>query len=79
MTIAAAETPSDALGSIAALRPDAIVIDSNLPDGIEAVGRFFCAAPDVPVIALGVAENEDAVLPWAEAGIAGYVPRSASI
>lgn len=79
VTIAAAETPSDALGALPALRPDAILIDSSLPDGIEAVGRFLCAAPDVPVIALGVAENEDAVLPWAEAGIAGYVPRSASL
>lgn len=79
MTIATAETPSDALGSIPALRPDAILIDSGLPNGIEAVGRFLSAAPDVPVIALGVAENEDAVLPWAEAGIAGYVPRSACL
>src|SRR5262249_30263726 len=40
---------------------------------------IVAAAPDIPVIALAMVEAEQEILTWAEAGIAGFVPRSASI
>src|SRR5262249_50600388 len=68
---------AEAIAVMVAEHPHAILLDSGLPAGVEAVARILAAAADATVIALGLAETEEAVLPWAEAGIAGYVPRSA--
>src|SRR5262249_35847690 len=51
----------------------------SLPSGFGAVASIVAAAPDVPVIALAMVEAEHEILTWAEAGIAGFVPRSGSI
>jgi DNA-binding NarL/FixJ family response regulator len=50
----------------------------------EALARLADLKPDVvlvdaPVVALGVADDDDDVLGCAEAGVAGYVPREASV
>jgi hypothetical protein len=41
--------------------------------------RISAAAPDAKLIALWISETEEDVLGWAEAGIAGYVPNTASV
>ena len=56
-----------------------MLLDTALPGGFDAVARIVAAAPDIPVIALAMVEAEHEILTWAEAGIAGFVPRSASI
>jgi DNA-binding NarL/FixJ family response regulator len=79
ITVATAEDGNQALAHALAGRPDAILLDTGLPDGLGIVASLAAAVPDIPLIAVGVAESEHAVLTWAEAGVAGYVPRSASI
>lgn len=77
--VTTAENRDQALASLLADRPDAVLLDTNLPDGLAVAGRIVAGAADIPVIALAMAEIDHAVIAWAEAGIAGYVPRSASI
>src|SRR5215475_161733 len=74
-----AEDQNQALELILAIHPDAVLLDTALPSGFDAVASIVAAAPDIPVIALAMIEAEHEILTWAEAGIAGFVPRSASI
>ena len=74
-----AEDQNQALELILAVHPDAVLLDTALPSGLDAVASMVAAAPDIPVIALAMVEAEHEILTWAEAGIAGFVPRSASV
>jgi two-component system, NarL family, nitrate/nitrite response regulator NarL len=56
-----------------------VLVDTTLPDGLAAVDRIKVFAPDSRVVALGLAETNENVIAWAEAGVAGYVPRSAGL
>src|SRR5262249_9529322 len=74
-----AEAQNQALELILAVHPDAVLLDTALPSGSDAVASIVAATPDIPIIALAMVEAEHEILTWAEAGIAGFVPRSASI
>jgi DNA-binding NarL/FixJ family response regulator len=74
-----ASTMSGALDAAQTLRPAIIVLDVAFPGGAQTAMRLSEAAPEASVIALGVSETEEDVLAWAEAGIAGYVPSTASV
>jgi DNA-binding NarL/FixJ family response regulator len=74
-----AENGDQALDHAMTLHPDVILLDTGLPDGRFIVARLFRAVPEIPVVVMGVAETEQAVLAWVEAGAAGYLHRSASI
>jgi two-component system, NarL family, nitrate/nitrite response regulator NarL len=56
-----------------------VLLDMASRDSFEAVRRLREAAAAVPVVALGVAEVDMEIVSCAEAGLASYVPRSASI
>jgi DNA-binding NarL/FixJ family response regulator len=62
-----------------ALHPDIVLIDTAFPDGLAAVRRVKQIAPWVRVVAFALAEREDAVIAWAEAGVSAYIPRSAGL
>ncbi|MEO8714664.1 MAG: response regulator transcription factor [Acetobacteraceae bacterium] len=68
-----------ALAMCHALGPDVVLLDAAFPDGIDAVGRIRAVSPATRVVALALAETEDSVIAWAEAGVAGYVPSSAAL
>jgi two-component system, NarL family, nitrate/nitrite response regulator NarL len=72
-------TLAHALLSAVTLRPDIVLLDVAFSGGTKTAARLCAAAPDASVIALAVAETEENVLAWAEAGIAGYVPNTASV
>jgi two-component system nitrate/nitrite response regulator NarL len=74
-----AATLSEALASALAIRPAILLLDVAFPGGAETAARLCCAMPDGNVIALGIGETVENVLAWAEAGIAGYIPNTASI
>jgi two-component system, NarL family, nitrate/nitrite response regulator NarL len=74
-----AESLSDAIDIARAACPDIVLMDVAFPGGTEAAARIGAAAPEASLIALGISETEEDVLAWAEAGIAGYVPNTASI
>jgi DNA-binding NarL/FixJ family response regulator len=59
---------------------DAVLLDLRLPglEGVEAIGLFGRARPDVPVIVVSSSENPDDVRDALAAGALGYVPKSAS-
>ena len=48
-------------------------------DGLVVVRRIRQLAPLVRIVALALAEREDEVIAWVEAGASGYVPRSAAL
>ena len=70
---------AEALSLSGALKPDILLLDAGFPDGIGGVRRIHAAAPGIRVVAFAVAETEESVIAWAEAGIAGYVPSTAAL
>ena len=71
-------TLAHALAAAEALRPQIVLLDAAFPGGTQAAARLSVAIPEASVVALAVAETEENVFAWAEAGIAGYVPNTAS-
>jgi DNA-binding NarL/FixJ family response regulator len=67
------------LPDIANNRPDIILFDGALPGGLVSIGQIRSVAPDIPVVVIAVAENPAEVIAWAEAGAAGYIPRTAGL
>lgn len=77
-----AGSAADAAGALAQLRdhlPDVVLLDMAMNESRAAVRAIRELAPDVKVVALSVAETEGDVCACAEAGVAGYVPRHASL
>jgi DNA-binding NarL/FixJ family response regulator len=68
----------EAMARIGQLAPDTVLVDTAMRGGLDLIRGVVAAEPRLKVVALGVAEAED-VLACAEAGIAGYVPREASL
>jgi DNA-binding NarL/FixJ family response regulator len=56
-----------------------ILLDGAFPGGTRTAMRIRAAAPDAKLIVLWISETEEDVIAWAEAGIAGYVPNTASV
>lgn len=73
---ASAAQPAEALA--ASERPDVVLIDVTLADSTAAVQRIRALPCPPKFVALAVNETADAVLKWAELGIAAYVSRSAT-
>jgi len=69
----------EALAGMVENQPDIVLLDEAFPDGPAAVGQILCAAPQILVVAIAVAETVEKVIAWAEAGAAGYIPRTASL
>jgi two-component system, NarL family, nitrate/nitrite response regulator NarL len=59
--------------------PDAVLLDVRLARRPRAVAQLVATAPGVPVVAFGVADDEQTVIECAEAGVAGYVSAEASL
>jgi two-component system, NarL family, nitrate/nitrite response regulator NarL len=72
-------TLAHALAIAAAGHTDIVLLDVAFPSAIAAAMSLAAALPHANVIALAIAETEENVLAWAEAGIAGYVPNTASV
>jgi len=69
----------EALHKACELNPQAVILDQSLPEGLMLSRALAQVRPDIRVVALGVPESEESVLSFAEAGIAGYVPREGSV
>jgi DNA-binding NarL/FixJ family response regulator len=59
--------------------PQITLIDAALPDGLAAARSLGKLSPNTPIVALALAETEQDVIAWAEAGISGYIPRTAAL
>jgi DNA-binding NarL/FixJ family response regulator len=69
----------EALAGIANNQPDTLLIDEALPGGLAAVRQIHGVAPQVLVVVIAVAETAQEVITWAEAGAAGYIPKTAGL
>jgi two-component system, NarL family, nitrate/nitrite response regulator NarL len=67
-----------ALQCVLASPPMVMLLDQAMPGGLEVLEQLRRTHPQVAVVALGVPEQEDCLLRWAEAGVTGFVPRAAS-
>jgi DNA-binding NarL/FixJ family response regulator len=56
-----------------------VLLDVGLPGGRETASQLRSGQPGIRVIAFGIAETAADVLAWTAAGIAGYVPNTASV
>jgi DNA-binding NarL/FixJ family response regulator len=60
------------------LRPDIVLLDAAVRDGMLAVRRLREMMSGQRVVAFAVRESVESVLAWAEAGVAGYIPNTAA-
>ena len=72
-------TLDDAREAARALRPAVVLLDAAFPGGMGAVTQLSAIIPEASVVVFAIAETEENVLAWAEAGVAGYVPNTASV
>jgi DNA-binding NarL/FixJ family response regulator len=59
--------------------PDIVLLDMAIADSLTLVRELRATAPSTRVVALTIPEVERAVVACAEAGVAGYVPRTGSL
>ena|SRR5438093_10151078 len=64
---------------IRVLAPEVVVLDTTMSGSVATVRAIVAAAPGTRIVAIAVPEQEEAVLACAEAGVAGFVTRDASI
>jgi two-component system nitrate/nitrite response regulator NarL len=58
--------------------PDVVLLDTAIGDGPAAVREAAACMPRARIVALGVSETTEELIPLAEAGIAGFVTRGAT-
>jgi len=70
----------DAFAKVAALRPDVVVMDLQLAetDGIEASRRILASDTSVKIVVLSAETSPDTVNRALQAGVCGYVEKSAA-
>jgi DNA-binding NarL/FixJ family response regulator len=61
------------------LRPDMVLLDAAVRDGIVAVRQLRLNMARLRVVIFAVSESIESVVLWAEAGIAGYIPSNAAL
>jgi DNA-binding NarL/FixJ family response regulator len=77
--VGAYATVRDALELAADIAPDVVLLDVANPDALREVRRVNGGFAGAPIVALGVLKRDGDVIACAEAGIAGYVFRDASL
>jgi DNA-binding NarL/FixJ family response regulator len=61
------------------LQADVVLLDARSSEGAAAVRRALDIAPGMRIVASGVRETEEDIVAWAEAGVIGYIPRTAAL
>ena len=69
----------ETVAKVLELRPDIVLLDAAFRDGFGLVGRISDGAPEIRVVVVALAETAEGVIAWAEAGAAGYIPRTAGL
>jgi DNA-binding NarL/FixJ family response regulator len=70
---------SEALALNLAVQADVVLLDGRIPEGVAAVRRALAIAPGMRIVVSAVRETEDDIVTWAEAGVIGYIPRTAAL
>jgi DNA-binding NarL/FixJ family response regulator len=79
--VGTAGTAAQAVRIAAAVRPDVVLLDLNLPDlgGAEVTARLLDAQPQIRVLILSASAEQQDVLDAVTAGASGYVLKSAEL
>lgn len=74
-----AATGDEAVGKAAALQPDIILMDLQMPgmNGVEATRRILHTSPHIGVIIVTMFEDDDSVFAAMRAGARGYILKGA--
>lgn len=77
--VATADGAASAAARAAAVRPDVVLMDMQMPDGsgAEATARVLEAHPGAHVLVLSASDERDDVLDAVKAGATGYLVKSA--
>src|SRR5215471_13853722 len=68
-----------ALSTLFEQQPEIILLDAAAPNGRAMAERIRDILPTAHIIVFAVAETEEEIIAWAEAGVAGYIPRTAAL
>lgn len=77
--VGAAAKLKEALSLISELRPDVVLVDVAMREGLGTLRAIGEVAPEAKTVALAVREAEADVIACAEAGALGYVPRDGNL
>ena len=77
--LATAADSCEALALLRQLRPAVLLMDMTMEDSMRLARSAAQFAPECRIVALAVRDVPQEVLPCAEAGVLGYVPRGGSI
>jgi DNA-binding NarL/FixJ family response regulator len=61
------------------LRPDVVLLDAAVRDGIAVVRHLRETIAKPRVVVFAVSESVESVVEWAEAGVMGFIPSSAAL
>lgn len=76
--IGTSSSPARAMDAITERSVEVMLLDLQAPEGPAVARAIRDAAPDVWLVALAVPDADDEIVAWAEAGIAGVLPREGS-
>ncbi len=78
--VGSAPSAEEALGLVAELHPDVVLLDLELPgmSGIEAIPQLIAAGPAVRVLVFTAYDTDERVLPAVRAGAQGYLLKGAT-
>jgi two-component system, NarL family, nitrate/nitrite response regulator NarL len=77
--VAHCSTLSDAIAALPTLKPDIVLLDASIQDGFGFVRRVHQIAPNMLQVVLALTETPENVIAWAEAGVEGYIPKTAGL
>lgn len=79
--VGTASTLADARRRVAASRPDVVLLDHRLPDGlgVEAIGELKGLHPDVQVVVLTGAADDAMLVRATELGCAGFILKTSPL
>jgi DNA-binding NarL/FixJ family response regulator len=72
-------TATEAISRLDELAPDAVLLDRDVPAAFDLIRMIANLKSNTKVVALGLTETRREVLAFAEAGVAAYVCREASV
>jgi two-component system nitrate/nitrite response regulator NarL len=80
LVVGQADNGEQGLQLVAKLCPDVVMLDVSMPgiSGIETASRVAATAPNVRILMLTVAENQDSLMAALKAGAHGYVLKGVS-
>lgn len=71
--------PSAAVELAGRVLPDLVLLSTDAALGPAVARAILAAAPSVVIVAVGLSETVEDMLPWADAGVARYLTRTMSI